>query len=128
MTERNLVLVVDDDKVVIHLIERILERASFRVMALSSGEAALDLLHTQSQEVALVFVDLAMPGISGTDLAGQMKAEPALAGIPVVAVTANYGPSLQAELSAVGIDEVIEKPFHNEQLFAVLKRHGVPIE
>lgn len=128
MAERNLVLVVDDDPVVVHLIEKILERASFRVASVPAGTAALNLLREHPDEVALVFVDLAMPGITGVELAREMKATPALTDIPLVAVTANFGPELYDELVAAGIEEVIEKPFRSEQLIDVLQRHGVQVE
>lgn len=128
MTERNLVLVVDDDPVVVHLVEKMLERARFRVSSVPSGVEALNLLRGHPDEVALVFVDLAMPGISGVDLAREMKSTPAMAAIPLVAVTANFGPELTGELELAGIEEVIEKPFRSEQLVEVLQRHGVQVE
>ena len=128
MAERNLVLVVDDDPVVVHLIESMLARASFHVASVQSGSEALTMLHEHPDQVALVFVDLAMPGISGFDLAREMKATPATSGIPLVAVTANFGPELGEEVSASGIEEVIEKPFRGEQLVDVLRRHGVQVE
>lgn len=128
MAGGKLVIVVDDDRVVIHLIEKILERANVRVATTPSGSGALNLLHENPGDVALVFVDLAMPGITGVELARQMKAVPGLSGIPVVAVTANFGPELHDELAEVGIKEVIEKPFRNDQLIEVLRRHGVEVE
>jgi chemosensory pili system protein ChpA (sensor histidine kinase/response regulator) len=125
MAERDLVIVVDDDLVVVHLIEKILERATVRVAATSSGSGALSLLHENHGEVLLMFVDLAMPGISGIELIRQMRAQPNLADIPVVAVTADFGIETYEHLKEVGVEEIIEKPFRNERLIDVLQRHGV---
>lgn len=128
MTAGNLVIVVDDDPVVMHLIGKVLERAHVEVAAVSSGAKALDLLRERPGQAALVFVDLAMPGISGVELARQIREQPGLAALPIVAVTANFGPESRDELEAVGIHEIIEKPFRNDQLTDVLRRHGLPAE
>lgn len=128
MAGHNLVVVVDDDPVVIHLVEKTLERANVRVAATSSASGALSLLHENTGDVALLLLDLAMPGTSGFELAQQVRAQPGLADLPVVALTANYGPEMRDQIDAAGINEVIEKPFKTERLIELLRRYGVEVE
>ncbi len=128
MAGHNLVIVVDDDPVVIHLVEKTLERANVKVAATSSASGALSLLHENTGDVALLLLDLAMPDTSGFELARQIRAQPGLASLPLVALTANYGPETATQMQAVGVKDVIEKPFKTEHLIEVLRRYGVNVE
>jgi len=68
------VLVVDDEETVCRFTARVLEDAGFRVMEVHSGAEALALLATLDGRVQLVVSDIAMPKMTGTELAAQMAA------------------------------------------------------
>jgi CheY-like chemotaxis protein len=68
MPER-VVLVVDDEEMVCHLAARILTEAGFRVVAAHDGSEALALLAAFEGQVQLVVSDIAMPGMTGVQLA-----------------------------------------------------------
>jgi CheY-like chemotaxis protein len=66
------VLVVDDEPVVCHLTARILTDAGFHVLEAHSGSEAVALLSTLDGSVQLVVSDIAMPGMTGVQLAAAM--------------------------------------------------------
>jgi response regulator NasT len=67
------VLVVDDDQVILFTIGDALRRAGYEVTEAASAEEALKLIPEQQPDIALL--DVSMPGISGIDLAQQLRAE-----------------------------------------------------
>ncbi len=84
---RKRVLVVDDNPPDSRLIRRILEaERRYTVIEAASGAAALKIL--QENPPDLIMLDLMMPDMTGFELVHQMQAEPALATLPVIVVTA----------------------------------------
>ena len=67
------VLIVEDEELVCRLAERVLQMAGYTVLTASSGGEALALLERHDGPVHLVLTDMVMPGMSGRDLATQMK-------------------------------------------------------
>ena len=83
-----------------------------------SGEQALELLRTRRPSA--VFTDLWMPGMDGAALARAIRAEPAFAGVPVVAVTADNDAS--ASFDASVFDDILVKPLATEKVADCLAR------
>ncbi len=80
------VLVVDDDKTVLVLFERLLAREGVKVKTFDNGRPAIDYLE-RSENVALVILDLLMPGVDGFDVLAKLKSTERLRDIPVVIYT-----------------------------------------
>ncbi len=79
------VLVVDDDPAIRRLVASMLDLGGYRPLCAASGEEALSVLKSPETSADLVVTDLAMPGISGLELARQIRTRhPAL---PVVFMT-----------------------------------------
>ena len=74
LSER-VVLVVDDEDAVCRLVSRMLAEAGFHVLEAHSGADALALLSTLDGRVQLVLSDIAMPGMTGTELAAIMAGQ-----------------------------------------------------
>jgi CheY-like chemotaxis protein len=66
-----LILCVDDEAIPLLLRKSVLQKAGYQVIAASSGKEALEILAIQP--VDLVLTDLLMPGLSGTDLAREIR-------------------------------------------------------
>jgi len=84
MCKRYLILCVDDEENQLAVRKLVLENAGYSVLAASSGQQALDLLaHNQ---IDLVLSDHLMPGLTGTELARQIKARNP--DLPVILISA----------------------------------------
>lgn len=85
------------------------------------GETTMRLLAEAPPD--LVLMDINLPGMSGVEILKWMRAQPRLAGLPVIAVSANAVPeTIQASLE-VGFQEYITKPFEVDQLLAQMRRY-----
>jgi len=79
------VLVVDDDPSTVKLMSTYLKRSGYRVSAAYSGADGITLAHTDHPDVILL--DLLMPEISGFEVVGALRNDPATAQIPIIVVT-----------------------------------------
>lgn len=118
MTAVPTVLVVDDDDLSRKLAAERLERRGLRVLRASDGEEALRVARADVPD--LVLLDIQMPGINGFDVLKQMKAEPRLAAVKLVAMTASVMPEDHGRMAREGFDAVLAKPFRRNELLRVL--------
>jgi CheY-like chemotaxis protein len=84
------ILVVDDEAVVCRLTARILANAGFRVLEAHGAAEALALLATLSGRVQLVVSDIAMPQMTGLELAAVIAGQ--WAAVPILLVSGQGGP------------------------------------
>ncbi len=105
-----LVLVVDDEAPVRRFVRATLEGAGFRVLEASGGAAALELFEANRDELALALVDLAMPGMSGTQLIDRMRH-----GRPELAAVLMSG-NLELERGASPDLQRLSKPYRSAAL------------
>jgi CheY-like chemotaxis protein len=113
-----LVLVVDDNRDDRQIISTFLRYFGYVVLDVPDGVQALKLARDWRPAVAVI--DLAMPGLSGTDLAAAFRADPALAGTPLLAVSAHHEYRSLAERS--GFDVFLEKPCDPKELEETIRR------
>jgi DNA-binding NtrC family response regulator len=112
------VLIVDDNEVFRRPLQRTLEAAGYEVVAVPSGEDALDVLDRSTVDVVLT--DRRLPGMDGVHLTRRIKAiHPAVA---IIVMTA-YGTIESAvEARRYGADDYLVKPFEMPDLLLALHR------
>lgn len=103
------ILAVDDDELVLKSVRQVLEDEGFEVVAVQSGQEALD--YVSHQIPALIILDVIMPGLSGFDVCQRLKADPLLARIPVIFLTAKGRPIDEKTGLDMGADDFITKPY-----------------
>ncbi|MBL8471715.1 MAG: diguanylate cyclase [Rhodocyclaceae bacterium] len=109
------ILLVDDSPPSIQLMGRMLaDHGELRFA--TSGQAALEMMRGTAPD--LVLLDAEMPGMSGFEVCCAMKAEPELADIPVIFVTAHGGAEFEVAALDVGAADFIAKPVHETLLRA----------
>lgn len=111
---RGEVLIVEDDAVARLLLSRQLEKLGRRVVACSTGAAALDLLgESVVSPLAAVLVDCRLPDIEGVAVARRIRSLEQSSGVPATVVIGLTGDSAEAvrdDCLAAGMDEVLVKP------------------
>jgi CheY-like chemotaxis protein len=113
------VLVIDDDAGVRDLLQRLLAREGFRVLPANGGEEGLRLARAARPDA--ITLDVLMPGTDGWAVLAALKADPALADVPVVMLTIADDKALGFSLGAV---EYLTKPVDRARLLRVLRRYG----
>ncbi|MBC8115675.1 MAG: response regulator, partial [Candidatus Saccharimonas sp.] len=116
------ILVVDDNTVTLKATVRILEQAGYDVVQATDGAAALR--QVLALKPSLVLLDVVLPDISGPEVLRQIRADPALARVAVVLMSAHQTmPEQQADGLDAGADGYIAKPIARAELLGRIRSH-----
>ena len=114
------VLVVDDTELNRMMLEHTLTRRGAWVTLAENGQQALDLLRAGPQDYGVVLMDVQMPVMDGLTATRLLRGDPALAHLPVIALTAGILPEELAATREAGVDAVLTKPLDLDELAALL--------
>ena len=106
MTPR--VLVVEDNPANLELAAALLEEEGCQVLSAATADAGLILAVVEHPD--LILMDVQLPGKTGYEATRRLKADPATAAIPVVAVTAQAMRGEEAKAREAGCDAYLTKP------------------
>jgi signal transduction histidine kinase/DNA-binding response OmpR family regulator/CHASE3 domain sensor protein len=112
-----LILIVDDEHDARTLMRAYLEEDGYRTIEATNGEEALDAARRLRPK--LITLDLRMPGMSGVEFLRQLRADPAIADIPVLVVSIEAAEQRGALIGAV---DVLAKPVERDGLLRVIQR------
>jgi putative two-component system response regulator len=114
-----LVLVVEDDRAVRILLERLLEREGYRTATAVDGAAALRAVEVQSPD--LVILDVGLPRLDGYEVTRRLRADSRTLTLPIILLTGRNGlDDVVAGLDA-GADDFLSKPFRQPELLARIR-------
>jgi two-component system, OmpR family, phosphate regulon response regulator PhoB len=113
------VLVVEDHPTMREAMRLVLEGEGFVIDEASDGDAALAMVQRDPPD--LVFLDLNIPGTSGTEVLTTLKGDPATAGVRVIIVTAT-GEEGRERVIGLGADEYFTKPFSPLAMLQTVER------
>lgn len=120
------ILVVDDDRAIVRLVESYLRQAQFAVKTAYDGSTALHVLRREA--IDLLILDLMLPDQSGWEITRTLRADRRLAGLPIIMLTARATDSDKIIGLELGADDYITKPFNPHEVVArartVLRRVG----
>jgi CheY-like chemotaxis protein len=109
------VLVVEDDKRLVKILERLIDTLGYSVTCVDSGEAALAAV-AHAQPIGIL-LDLGLPGMTGMEVLGRLKADPLNTRIPVFIMSGANDTGEAKTLGAVGF---LKKPVTREMIGAAL--------
>ncbi len=120
------VLIVDDERDLVRLLEFNLQQAGFETAAAYTGVEALEKVRQRVPD--LLVLDLMLPDIPGTEVCRQIKASPRTRHVPVLMLTARTDEVDRVVGFEVGADDFVTKPFSVRELVlrirAILRRGG----
>src|SRR5439155_24424867 len=119
-----LILVVEDDATMQKMALKILRSRGFACESAPNGRAAVAMAATLKP--SLILMDLSLPEMNGWEATRALKADPALAKIPVVAITAHAMVGDRETALAAGCVECLTKPYELEDLIALVERSVGP--
>ena len=121
------ILIVDDEKAVISVVRRFLERSQtpFEIEVAMDGYDAGHQVATFRPDV--VFLDLKLPGIDGFEVCRRIKSDPEHASTRVIAMTGYYDGDVAQRVIEIGALMCMQKPFTPDDLRRALAKAGVEV-
>jgi CheY-like chemotaxis protein len=114
------VLLVDDDARNIFALSSVLERRGMRVSTATTGSEAIALLES-TPGVAIILMDIMMPGMDGYRTMQTIRANPAFHRLPIIALTAKAMKGDREKCLEAGASDYLAKPVNTEQLLSALR-------
>ncbi|MCO3160574.1 response regulator, partial [Pseudomonas aeruginosa] len=114
------VLLVEDNPVNQLVAKGLLHKLGCQVWIAEHGLNALKLL--EEQPIDMVLMDCNMPVMDGYEATRQIRDSGRWGGLPIIALTANALPEERERCRAAGMDDYLAKPFHRDELKAILDR------
>ena len=122
------ILIVDDEKDIIDLIEYHLKQVGFSTTKAIDGPSGLAL--AQKTHPNLILLDLMLPGMDGKDICRTLKSSPLTQSIPILMLTAKADEIDRVIGFEIGADDYVTKPFSPKELVlrvkAILRRKEIP--
>lgn len=114
------ILVVDDEKSVRILLERILKPKNFEVITASNGMEALERVRKEAPH--LMILDIMMPKMNGWDVCKKIREDPIYKNLPIIVLTAKTEENDQIKGFGLGANAYVPKPFNHEELLLRVKK------
>lgn len=115
------ILIIEDEAHIRDNLVRFLKLEGHNVAAAPDGLAGLE--HLRGQPVDLVICDFMMPRLNGFEVLAALQADPALAGLPFIMLSASAEPERLQQALLLGARAYVTKPFQFAELRTLITRH-----
>jgi two-component system alkaline phosphatase synthesis response regulator PhoP len=113
------ILIVEDEKDIVKMLEYNLKKEGFRTISTHDGEDALE--YAVREYPDLIILDLMLPGMDGLEVCKTLRGESKTASIPIIMLTAKSQESDKIVGLELGADDYVTKPFSPRELIARIK-------
>lgn len=114
------ILVVEDNRDNMTAITAILANEGFKYVTAENGEQAVSI--AKDSPLSLILMDIQLPVMSGLEAATIIKADPELAGVPVIALTARAMKGDREKILSSGCDDYLSKPIDPQALIQIVNK------
>jgi two-component system cell cycle response regulator DivK len=114
-----LILIVEDNDKNLKLVRDVLQVKGYATVEAGNAEDGIALARARLPD--LVLMDIQLPGMSGIEAIGLLRADPATAAIPVVAVTASVMPQDRNKITEAGFDAYVGKPINLKEFLDTVR-------
>lgn len=115
------ILVADDEPSIVLSLQVLLQKAGYEVRVARNGEEAIQAV--QAAKPDLILLDAMMPKRDGFDVCQSLRADPALADMPIIMLTAKSRDVERQKGMALGATDYITKPFSTRDLVATVRKY-----
>ena len=116
MTEKQRILIVDDEPQITRVLRRSLTTHGYDVRSAADGESALETLGDWPPD--LVVTDLSMPNMNGLELCKRLRS---ISQIPIIVLSVRGEEQIKVEALDAGADDYVTKPFSMDELLARIR-------
>ena len=112
-------LIVDDERLMLRLLERFFSENGYSVLAASDGEQAIELYRCYKPRIDAVLLDIRLPKTPGEEVFRRMKEENAA--VKVVIASGYLAANVKADLTFAGVKRFVNKPYVLSELLEVFQ-------
>jgi two-component system, cell cycle sensor histidine kinase and response regulator CckA len=113
------ILLVEDEKSMLNLLEKILVRHGYRLLAAADGETALNIYRRNKETIDVVLLDIDLPKVAGRDVLLEIKNENP--DVKVVIASGYLEPELKSEIDRAGVKYFLPKPYRPDEVVRTLQ-------
>lgn len=119
-SQRNTVLIVEDEDVLLELLKGMLEANGFKVLTAMDGVEAVRMYKQNMTDICVVLTDMGLPALGGWEVLEQILKHNARA--KVICASGFLEDSIRDEMIEAGAVEFIQKPYSYEKLLALIRQ------
>lgn len=118
------IMVVEDEKINLMLIERMLVKKGYKVVTAADGEQALEVME-HNPSISLILMDIMVPRYDGYELARMIRDDKfaGLKDVPIIAVTALADSESRQKCFDSGMNAYLSKPIDNQELMGMVRKY-----
>jgi CheY-like chemotaxis protein len=113
------ILICDDDSSILDVLQIILEEGGYETERAVNGEEVLEKVNTTNAD--LIFLDIWMPGLQGTEVVKQLKQYEHTKNTPIILLSALN--EIENSAKESGADDFVRKPFDMHELLSLVKKY-----
>jgi signal transduction histidine kinase/ActR/RegA family two-component response regulator len=113
------VLVVEDERNMLSLLEKVLLKQGYRVLTASDGEKALEVYQQRNGTIDVVLLDIGLPKMAGEEVLQKMKQQNP--NVKVVIASGYLDPELKARMDRAGVQYFLPKPYLPDKVIKILQ-------
>jgi CheY-like chemotaxis protein len=117
-----LVLIIDDDNRNIFALNLVLRTKGYQCISAPDSRAGIKMMR-ENPKIGIVLLDMMMPDMDGYETIAVIKKDPALAHLPIIAVTAQAMPGDREKCLEAGANAYVSKPVNIDLMLDILKKH-----
>ncbi|HEY6367647.1 MAG TPA: PAS domain S-box protein, partial [Candidatus Binatia bacterium] len=114
------ILLVEDEKKMLELLEKTLVRHGYQVLTAADGETALNIYRRSKKAIDVVLLDIGLPKLAGRDVLLKIKNENP--DVKVVIASGYLEPKLKSEIDRAGVKYFLSKPYRPDEVVRTLQR------
>jgi two-component system, chemotaxis family, CheB/CheR fusion protein len=116
---RGTILLVEDEKNMLDLLEKTLVRQGYQVLTAADGETALNIYRRSKKAIDVVLLDIGLPKLAGRDVLRKIKNENP--DVKVVIASGYLEPKLKSEIDRTGVKYFLSKPYRPDEVVRILQ-------
>ena len=113
------ILVVEDEKHMAHLLERVLSHHGWQILVALDGEQAIEVYRREKLRIDIVLLDVGLPKISGSQVLLKIKEENP--DVRVIIASGYLEPKIKSGMSYAGVKHFVNKPYMLDQVIHTIQ-------
>ncbi|MCA9021097.1 MAG: PAS domain S-box protein, partial [Planctomycetaceae bacterium] len=118
--ESGSILVIDDDKTVCNVVNRVLNRFGFSVLTAYSGSEGVEVYEQHHDEISVILLDMTMPGLSGVETFELLRKKGV--NIPVILTSGLSETDISEQIQGAAVFHFLKKPYKPQKLVNVISK------